>query len=106
MRATRFPGVYQRCRSSCSSRCRMHRFAYHVEFGADHTGRRRQATKSGFATAHRAQQARQELLQQYRQGLLPSTRNLTVGQWLEIWYAAKLATDSLRPTTARSYHHH
>jgi len=88
------------------TRCRTHRFAYHVELGADHTGRRRQATKSGFATAHQAQQARQDLLQQHRHGLLPSTRNLTVGQWLEIWYAGKLGTDSLRPTTARSYRHH
>jgi integrase len=106
MRATRFPGVYQRCTSSCPSRCRTHRFAYHVELGADHTGRRRQATKSGFATAHQAQQARHDLLQQHRHGMLPSTRNLTVGQWLEIWYAAKLATENLRPTTARSYRHH
>lgn len=106
MRTTRFPGVYQRCTSSCPARCRTHRFAYHVELGADPTGRRRQATKSGFATAHQAHQARQELLLQHRQGLLSATRDLTVGQWLEIWYAAKLATDSLRPTTARSYRHH
>jgi hypothetical protein len=26
-----------------------------------------------------------EVLQQHRQGLLSTTRDLTVGQWLEIW---------------------
>jgi hypothetical protein len=31
---------------------------------------------------------------------------MTVGQWLESWYAAKLMAGMLRPTTARCYRQH
>ena len=99
-------GVFQRCRPECPARCKQHRWAFLVEVGRDHHGRRRQISKSGFATARQAREARELVLAQFRSGQLPADRHQSTGEYLERWYARKAGGGLVRPTTARSYRQH
>jgi integrase len=81
-----------RCRGS---------WGFHVELSPDGEGRRRQFTKSGFATRSEARAALNTYLKQIGEGVQPSRR--TTGDYLDEWLTAKRA---LRPTTRRSYAAH
>ncbi|MGB8201641.1 MAG: site-specific integrase, partial [Pseudonocardiaceae bacterium] len=60
----------------------------------------------GFITAADAATARSKVVAQHRADRWPQHPTMTVGQWLESWYAAKLMAGTLRPTTARCYRQH
>lgn len=101
MRRTRFAGVFQRCGMDCSARCRRHRFCFYVELGRGPDGRCRQV--SGFLDAADAVAVRAKVLEVYRAGRWPAHPSMTVGEWLQVWFAAKITAGTLRPTTARCY---
>lgn len=47
--------------------------------------------------------ARAKVLEVYRAGRWPAHPSMTVGEWLQVWFAAKITAGTLRPTTARCY---
>ena len=97
-------GVAQRCMSTCPpGSCSKHRWAYSIELPAGPSGKRRQVTKSGFATGKEAMQARADLAKQHRDGTLPADDKKTLGQWLDEWLPAKLERGEIEDTTARGY---
>jgi hypothetical protein len=106
MRKTRYTGVFQRCRRVCPERCRAHGFCFYVELSRQGSGARCQATKGGFLTAADAWEARQSVVRQHRAGLWPVYPRMTVAEWLESWFEAKVASGGLRPTTQRCYRQH
>jgi integrase len=81
-----------------------------VELPPDSSGKRRQQTRGGFASAKDAAAARAEVLRKSRLGELPLDGSLTVETWLRQWIAIKtdaVATDDpLRPSTAVSCRMH
>ena len=76
--------------------------AYVHDIEPDASGKRRQATKSGFRTPKEAEQALAAAFEQTRAGVQPNVR-LTVGEYLEQWLDGRVA---LRPSTRRSYEGH
>jgi integrase len=106
MRKTRYVGMFQRCPAECGARCQRHRYWFHVELTPGPLRRRRQVTKGGFATAKQAERARANVIEQFRAGRWPEHPMLTVGEWLQAWYKAKIEAGTIRPTTARCYRQH
>ena len=72
-------------------------------------GRRRQVSRSGYATAEEAVAARDDLLRAHRLGTLPSDdsrRRETTAVFLAQWLSAKESSRSLRPSTVVAYRRH
>ena len=106
MRTTKFKGVYQRCPETCTvERCKKHKYSYSIQLGTHPNGKVRQATESGFETAKKARQKREEVRQQYRNGTLSSDPKLTVGEYLDTWWTHKFGKGSTN-RTAKSYRQH
>lgn len=95
-------GVIQRCKASCPDPCGLHKWAYSIELPGQN-GKRRQPTKSGFATGKEAMQARADVAKQPRDGTLPSDDKKTVGQWMDEWLPRKISRGEIEDTTARGY---
>ena len=101
-------GVRQRCGKDCPTRCRKHTWEFHVELPADETGKRRQESKGGYATAAEAAEGRALLLSRHKAGTLPAAeqRRETVYTYMERWYGTKVDSRALRASTARAYRGH
>ncbi len=87
-------------------RGRVHRrgkgWAYVVDLGHDPvTGRRRQRTKSGFATRKAAEEGLRELLTSLAEGSYVARSDLTVAEFLREWHETMQA--QLRESTWYSY---
>jgi hypothetical protein len=102
--------VYQRHLASCprapdgtlkEHRCRG-QWGYVVDDGRGSSGRRRQVTRSGFATKRAASEALEKELARQQCGLA-EVRSLRVGPYLEAWLTGKRR---LRDTTRRHYRHY
>lgn len=102
--------VFQRHSSKCpraadggyeSHKCRGP-WAYYVLAGRGPGGRRRQITRSGFATKRQAELALKDILGR-ESAEVAEIHRLTTGQYLEQWLVGKR---SLRPTTVQSYASH
>lgn len=106
MKKTRYTGVFQRCGSACGKRCRVHKFCFYVELQRRGRGARCQVTKGGYQTAGDAWEARQQVVRRHQAGSWPVHPRMTVAQWLELWFAAKVSSGALRPTTERCYRQH
>lgn len=78
------------------------RWAYNVLAGRSAGGRRRQVTRSGFATKRQAELALKDMLAR-DDAEVAEIHRLTTGQYLEQWLAGKR---SLRATTVQSYSSH
>lgn len=75
---------------------------FRVDLGPDPlTGKRRQLTKSGFATKRAAQEARTEALDNARRGQLVRTSRKMVGAFLEDWIASRKL--DLKPSAWHGY---
>jgi len=69
-----------------------------LEYGRDSTGRRLQATKSGYPTKAAARTALQQAVRMYESGV--AVTGQTVAEYLHIWLSGKHA---LKPKTVASY---
>lgn len=67
---------------------------------------RRQPSKSGFRTRKEAAEALARLIAEDRGGDRVQVGHKTTGEYLEEWYASKVESGALRPSTALSYRHH
>jgi integrase len=65
------------------------------------TGKRRQASRQGFATNREAETALRDLTSSMRDGVVPTRSVRTLGDFLDEWM--ELQRDRLRPTTWHSY---
>ncbi|NNU28464.1 tyrosine-type recombinase/integrase [Isoptericola sediminis] len=98
-------GVYQRHRKTCDrtkTRCDCP-WSYLIETPAAAGGKRRQFTKSGFASKTEAKRAREEALVEHRAGRVDVDRKITVTDYLNRWIDGKEAAGSVRPSTVRGY---
>lgn len=77
-------------------------WAYYVLAGRGPGGKRRQITRSGFATKRQAERALNDVLGR-ENAEIAEVHRLTTGQFLNQWLAGMR---SLRPTTVRSYASH
>lgn len=97
-------GVFQRCRDDCpADDCDRHKWAYSIELPAGPNGKRRQVSKSGFATGKAAMQARDDVAKAHRDGTLPADTKRTLGAWLLEHLAGKIERGEIEDTTARGY---
>ena len=105
-RGTVFQRHVRRCPRDADGRIQPHKchgpWAYAVDVQRGVGGRRRQLTKSGFATKAAAAAALRQVLDRDESGLAEADR-MTVRDYLETWLAGKRA---LRATTQRSYRIH
>lgn len=77
-------------------------WSYYLLIGRDEVGKRRQVTRSGFATKHAAQAALRDLLAR-EDAEIAELHRLTVSAYLKQWLDSKR---KIRPTTRRGYESH
>ncbi|MGB3736973.1 MAG: tyrosine-type recombinase/integrase [Ilumatobacter sp.] len=79
-------------------------WGYRIDLGPDPaTGKRRQASRQGFATKREAETALRDVTSSMRDGVVPTRSVRTLGDFLDEWL--ELQRDRLRPTTWHSYGH-
>ena len=97
-------GVTQRCRKDCPpDACSRHSWSFSIELPTGPSGKRRQVTKSGFATGKDAMEARADLAKQHRDGTLPADDKRTVATWFDEWLKGKVQRKEIGRSTARGY---
>jgi len=102
-------GVFQRCEATCPPQgkvCKKHTWVYLAELPTGPSGKRRQWTKGGFASAKAAAEARAEVLAAEQSGTLPTDGKQTVRAWLTEWLDGKVGAESIRATTEAGYRSH
>ncbi|NLU77970.1 hypothetical protein HCA58_06080 [Micromonospora sp. HNM0581] len=100
--------MFQRCAKDCPPiGCkRGHKWAYDIELPADATGKRKRRTKGGYPTGKDALDARDAVLTEYRNGLLPQDGKITVATWLRDWLVNQEEVRGLRDGTVVDYRRH
>ena len=79
-------------------------WGYRIDLGPDPaTGKRRQASRQGFATKREAETALRDVTSSMPDGVVPTRSVRTLGDFLDEWL--ELQRDRLRPTTWHSYGH-
>jgi integrase len=97
-------GVYQRCTAKCvGDTCSKHKWQFEVELPGVPGAKRERITKSGFATAKEASDARAEVIRKHKQGTLSGDRKMMLGTWLPKWLDARAERGELRFDTIADY---
>lgn len=107
-RGRQIPGVFQRCAKDCpQSGCKKaHKWMYYIELPADASGKRKRPSKGGYPTGKDALEARDAVLAEHRDGLLPQDGKITVAKWLRDWLVNQEEVRGLRDGTVVDYRRH